>query len=557
MTTTMSRRPGDGQPSAPRPSGKSGGLRGLHDAARDSMDSRPGLDYLMLRITVLALVGIGLLMAYSASMASSWVETESGNVWSQAIRQTIMVVAGLFVFWLGLKIPPRLIKTLVPWLIAAALIALVAVLTPLGTGREEVGSQSWLYLGPFSIQPSEIARVAIGLYGANLLANELPHWGRLRTAMDIIRDPYVRYIAVAGLFMLLILAQGDVGMAASFGVVVAFTLFFAGLNLGVFFFGLIAVAVAGSLVFLTGGGFRSNRITTFLSALTGHIADTQGTGFQTYQGFLSLADGGAAGVGLGQSRAKWFYLPEARNDFVFAIVGEELGLWGAVLVVVLFATLGFFGIRTAMRAQNQFQALVAATLTAGVVSQAFFNVSYVIGLLPVTGVQLPMISAGGTATIITIGSMGLLCNVARHEPENISAVQNYGRPLFDRVFFIQEPEPEGAAPVRNGGRRRADGTGRSASAASRPTHAQRPTRGGRPAREDAARARFGEPVTVRRPRSTAPESTERSVRPAAGQFRPGRHESTDRRGSVDPRRRAGTDRGRHEGGSGRRRSDWR
>ena len=171
------------------------------------------------------------------------------------------------------------------------------------------------------------------------------------------------------------------------------------------------------------------------------LLDTQGTGFQAYQGFLSLADGGLTGVGIGQSRAKWFYLPEAKNDYIFAIVGEELGLLGGALVIVLFAMLGFFGIRTAMRAQNQFQALMAATLTAGVVGQAFFNIGYVIGLLPMTGVQLPMISAGGTSAIITIASMGLLANVARHEPMQISAMQNYGRPLFDRIFNIPEPDP--------------------------------------------------------------------------------------------------------------------
>ena len=132
-------------------------------------------------------------------------------------------------------------------------------------------------------------------------------------------------------------------------------------------------------------------------------------------------------------------------------MGEELGLWGAGLVVVLFGLLGFFGIRTALRAQDQFQALMAAALTAGVVSQAFVNIGYVIGLLPVTGIQLPMISAGGSAAIVTIGAMGLVANVARHEPEQVSAIRNYGRPLFDRLLLIQEPEPK----VRERRRRRA------------------------------------------------------------------------------------------------------
>src|SRR5699024_9381426 len=128
----------------------------------------------------------------------------------------------------------------------------------------------------------------------------------------------------------------------------------------------------------------------------------------------------------GQSRAKWFYLPDAKNDYIFAIVGEEMGPLGGALVIVLFGMSGFFGIRTAMRAQNQVPALMPASLTAGVVGQAFFNIGYVIGLLPMTGVQLLMISAGRTSAIITIASMGLLANVARHEPMQISAMQNYG-----------------------------------------------------------------------------------------------------------------------------------
>ena len=216
-----------------------------------------------------------------------------------------------------------------------------------------------------------------------------------------VTDPFMMYSLIAGVMFLLIVLQGDLGMALSFALVVVFTLIFAGVDwrvpatIGV-------AAVCGLLFIFLSGGFRSNRFHTYFDALVGNISDTQGTGFQSYQGFLSLADGGFWGVGIGQSRAKWFYLPEAKNDFIFAIVGEELGWWGGALVIVLFAALGYVGLRTAMRAQNQFQSLLAATLTIGVVTQAFVNIGYVIGLLPVTGIQLPMISAGGTAAIITI-----------------------------------------------------------------------------------------------------------------------------------------------------------
>ena len=395
------------------------------------LSSRAGLDYQLLRFCIFSLVAIGVIMAFSSSMATSLVQ--SGTVWSEAMRQLILVILGLVAFWFGLRIPPDSLRKIVPVALVISVLLLVLVLIPgIGTGRESVGSQSWIALGPFSLQPSEFARVTVGLFGASVLAD------KPLTTLKL-SSPYVVYSLIAGLMIILIVLQGDVGMAMSFALVVIFTLAFAGVHWQVLL-GVFGVGIVAAVVLFTGGGFRSHRFHTYFDALRGNIEDTQGTGFQAYQGFLSLADGGFWGVGLGQSRAKWFYLPEAKNDFVFAVIGEELGLWGGALVILLFATLGYVGIRTARRAQNQYQALLAATLTVGVVTQAFYNIGYVIGLLPVTGIQLPMISAGGTAAIITIGSMGILCNVARHEPMQASAMQNFGRPLFDRILGIPEPK---------------------------------------------------------------------------------------------------------------------
>ena len=160
------------------------------------------------------------------------------------------------------------------------------------------------------------------------------------------------------------------------------------------------------------------------------------------------------------------------------MIGEELGLWGGALVITLFALLGFFGLRVARRAQTQFQSLMAAALTAGVVSQAFINIGYVVGLLPVTGIQLPMLSAGGTSAIITLAGMGVLASVARHEPDAISDMQNHGRPAFDRMLLIPEPRPLSQL--------------RGASAAPRGARGARPARTVTPAQRQ---ARFGTPVT--------------------------------------------------------------
>ena len=393
------------------------------------LESRPGFDYFMIRSVVFLLVGIGAVMVMSSTM--TWSVLEGATVWNQALRQFMMIAAGLVAFLIALRLRPETVRRWTPWLLALSVLLLIAVLIPgIGTGRLEVGSQSWIVAGPLRFQPSELAKVAVALWGATYLADRR-HAGGMR-------GPFTVYTIVAAGMALLIALQGDLGMAVNFAIVVGFTLLFAGVDLRLI---LAAVAAAGLgllWVFLS-GGFRSNRFHVYFDALFGRFEDTQGSAFQSYQGFLSLADGSVGGVGVGQSRAKWFYLPEAKNDFIFAIIGEELGLWGGALVIILFALLGYFGLRAAFRAQNQFQALMAGALTAGVVSQAFINIGYVVGLLPVTGIQLPMISAGGTSTIITLGSMGLLASVARNEPEAVSAMASYGRPLFDRLVFLPEP----------------------------------------------------------------------------------------------------------------------
>lgn len=395
------------------------------------LEASPGFDYFMIRSIVFLLVGIGAVMVMSSTM--TWSVLEGATVWNQALRQFMMIIAGLIAFWIALRTRPDTVRRWTPWLLALSFVLLIAVLIPgIGTGRLEVGSQSWIVLGPLRFQPSELAKVAIALWGATYLAD------RRHAPSSRLRSPFAFYTVVASVMALLIAWQGDLGMAGNFAIVVGFTLLFAGVDLRVILAAVVVAAVGLLWVFFS-GGFRSNRFHVYFDALFGRFEDTQGVAFQSYQGFLSLADGSVAGVGVGQSRAKWFYLPEAKNDFIFAIIGEELGLWGGALVIILFALLGYFGLRSAFRAQNQFQALMAGALTAGVVSQAFINIGYVVGLLPVTGIQLPMISAGGTSTIITLGSMGLLASVARHEPEAVSAMQSYGRPLFDRLVFLPEP----------------------------------------------------------------------------------------------------------------------
>nr|WP_290198359.1 putative peptidoglycan glycosyltransferase FtsW [Corynebacterium guangdongense] len=456
------------------------------------MATNPLFDYFMICLLVLLLTGLGVIMVFSSSM--TWSIRESSSVWAEATRHAMMVGLGLVGFWAALKFPLGWVRRLAPVLMWGTTALLILVLTPLGTGKAEVGSQSWLPLGPIQLQPSEIAKVTIAIFGAWYLSRP-----RDERDPNRVRQATV-FGVVAGAWFLLIALQGDLGMALSFGAVMIFTLFFAGVNMKAFL-GLAVAGVVGVVAVIAAGGYRSQRFHTYFDTLLGNFEDTRGAAYQSHQGFLSLADGSVLGVGLGQSRAKWFYLPEAKNDFIFAIIGEELGLWGGGLVILGFAALGAIGLRTATRAQNRFQSLLAATLTAGVVSQAFINIGYVVGLLPVTGIQLPMISAGGTSTVITLTSMGLLASVARHEPEAVSFMQNYGRPITDRLLLIQEPGMEGDETRRlsRSGRRTDRDRERDRDTVEQAETVGSGERGkGRGGREAAAAGRYGRPVTAGR-----------------------------------------------------------
>jgi cell division protein FtsW len=171
--------------------------------------------------------------------------------------------------------------------------------------------------------------------------------------------------------------------------------------------------------------------------------------YQADQALYSLANGGLFGVGLGQGRSKWNYLPKAHNDFIFSVIGEELGLIGALAVLVLFAVLAYTGFRIAARSTDPWLKLVVATTTAWLVAQAAINISYVVGLLPVTGLQLPLISSGGTSLVVTMFLFGVLANAARHEPEAVAALRQHGQGKVAKLLMLPPPEPY-KAPVQRG-----------------------------------------------------------------------------------------------------------
>ena len=412
-------------------------VEGTLATAWRKLHEKPLLDYSAILLSAGLLTAIGLVISYSTTTTLS-IDSGADNptVWSHAVKQTIFVVIGLGAAWIALRMRLDTVRRLAAPLLGISLLALIAVLLPgIGTGGESVGSQSWIDLGPVQFQPSELARVALVIWGAHHLA------GTSRQSVAITRQQ-VHFLVVAGVMCLLIAAEGDMGMTATTLLTTATMMFFTGISWTLILGSLVACGVFGFIVIMfVSSGYRAQRFHVYFDALLGNITDTRGSGYQSYQGFLSLADGGVSGVGLGQSRAKWYYLPESQNDFVFAIIGEELGLWGGALVIALFLALGVYGIRAAIRSSREFSSLMAATLTAGIIFQAFFNVGYVIGLFPVTGIQLPLLSSGGTAMVITLGVVGLIASVARHEPEAISQIQYNGFPAFDRLLLLPEPDP--------------------------------------------------------------------------------------------------------------------
>ena len=398
----------------------------------DDWKSRPLFDYHLLMIIVALLTSIGLVMVLSASMASAG--SDSGSVWSVFFRQLVMVVFGLISMWVVLRMRVELIRSLSTAALILSFVLLILVIIPgIGIGLEETGARSWLSVGGITMQPSELAKIALALWGSKLLAE------KVRTAVSY-RDLFAAFGLVSFLMLALVMLQRDLGMVASMAFVVVALAWFAGLP-RIFITGLLGAAALAMVIFTATAGFRSARIRVYFDSLMGNFGDVQGDAYQSYQGFLSLADGSLTGVGLGQSSAKWGYLPEAKNDFIFAIIGEETGFLGALMVILLYAALGWVGLRIAGRQNDPFLRLLAGTITTATVVQAFINIGYVVGALPVTGLQLPLISAGGTSAMVTLFSMGLLATCARHESEAVSAMQTSGRPALDRFLRIPEPVP--------------------------------------------------------------------------------------------------------------------
>jgi cell division protein FtsW len=387
---------------------------------------RPMTSFHLIIAVAALLTTLGLIMVLSASGVRSY--DDDGSAWTIFGRQVLWTIIGLFACYLALRLPVRFMRRMAFTGFATTIAMLVLVLVP-GIGKEANGSRGWFVVAGFSMQPSELTKIAFAIWGAHLLAAR-------RMERASLREMLIPLVPAAVIALALIVAQPDLGQTVSMSIILLGLLWYAGLPLRVFLSSLFAAIAAGAVLAVS-AGYRSDRVRSWLDP----GQDPQDSGYQARQAKYALANGGIFGDGLGQGTAKWNYLPNAHNDFIFAIIGEELGLVGALGLLGLFGLFAYTGMRIARRSADPFLRLLTATTTLWVIGQSFINVGYVIGLLPVTGIQLPLISAGGTSTATTLLMIGMMANAARHEPEAVAALRAGRDDRMTRILRLPLPEP--------------------------------------------------------------------------------------------------------------------
>ena len=360
------------------------------------MRRKQGPPDFVLFVTTLMLIAIGLIMVFSSSSVTASVRYQDPYYFFK--RQVLWVAIALPVMWVVSKVNYSRLKDLaLPALIVAVVCLILVLFTP-----EVKGSTRWLGIGILRFSPSEMAKVCLVLFLASSLSRNTERLGSLTKGIL----PYVLFI---GVVCLLVMMQPDLGTTFIIGVTALTMLAIAGARamhmslLGITGTFLVALAIVCER-------YRLQRLLAFLNPWK----DPGGSGFQTIQSLYALGSGGLFGVGLGRSRQKFFYLPEQHTDFIFAILGEELGFLGTGLVLLLFLLLAWRGFRIALNAPDNFGALLAAGITTMIVLQAAVNIGVVSGVLPVTGIPLPFISYGGSSLLFILTGVGLLLNISRY-----------------------------------------------------------------------------------------------------------------------------------------------
>ncbi|WP_270888977.1 putative lipid II flippase FtsW [Pedococcus sp. 5OH_020] len=366
------------------------------------LDSPLTTYYVLLSVTVV-LVIIGLIMVLSASSVKSLIQTDNATPYVFFRKQLQFAVMGGVAMWVAARIPLRTWKAFSVPLLGGALLMQLLVFTPIGVTVN--GNRNWLALGPVTLQPSEFAKVGLILVGAAVLSAKRRSLGTLRQVVV----PFLAPVSVVTIG--LVLLGHDLGTVMVMGAIVAALLFASGVPGRWFAWGAGTFTALAVLMVVT----SPNRLKRF-DVWLGKDTNPYGAARQPLHGRYALADGGWWGVGLGASREKWQWLPEAHNDFIFAILGEELGLPGTLVMLALFCALALVCYRIVLRSDDMFVRIATAGVMAWIVCQAIINIGAVIGLLPVIGVPLPLVSYGGSSLMTTMFALGMLLSFARSEP---------------------------------------------------------------------------------------------------------------------------------------------
>ncbi|QUH26771.1 putative lipid II flippase FtsW [Serpentinicella alkaliphila] len=354
-------------------------------------------------ITVALLVVIGIIMVFSSSYSYSL--GTKGDPFFFLKRLLVWAVVGSIAMWVFARIKYWTLQRYANILLLGALTTLILVLTPLGININ--GASRWLGVGSLTVMPSEIAKFAVIIFVPTSIV-------RKKEKIQTFTYGLLPYLTLCGIIFGLIYLQPDFSTAFVVCVVIISMVFVGGIKLS-HFIALIAMGASGlasmiTYIFISGKGYKARRITAFLDPW----ADPSDSGFQAVQSLLAIGSGGLFGKGLGKSIQKHFYLPEPQNDFIFAIISEELGFIGGVFIILLFVILIWRGIRVAINAPDLLGCLMASGIISMITVQVMINIAVATSSMPVTGMPLPFISYGGTSLVITMACMGILLNISRH-----------------------------------------------------------------------------------------------------------------------------------------------
>ncbi|WP_307812249.1 putative lipid II flippase FtsW [Lacisediminihabitans changchengi] len=364
-------------------------------------------NYFLVLGATLFLVVFGLIMVLSSSAVESL--TATGGSFGGFLRQGSFALVGIPLMLFAARRSAVFWKKWAGIIMIAAIGLQLLVFMP-GIGFAVGGNRNWIHIGSFTAQPSELIKVALVVWISLTLAKK-------RDSFDNWRELIVPLVPVAGAAIGLVLLGGDLGTVIILAAIVFGALFFAGIKLRFLAAPVIVLGFLG-LIAAFATGSRQDRIGQFLN---GCKSDAAQACWQTVHGWWALASGGFFGVGLGNSKLKWSWIPEADNDFIFAVIGEELGLLGAILVLALFIVLAIGFVRIIRANRDPFAKVAVSAVMVWIIGQAFINIAVVLGILPVLGVPLPLISAGGSSLVTTLIAIGIVLSFARYAPERQTA----------------------------------------------------------------------------------------------------------------------------------------